>query len=148
MVERPGDLLEKAALMHAVWPGSVVEEGNLTQCIFTLRRAFGYTAGGHRLIVTVPGRGYQFAARVQTIDALPIESVTHVDSRDASDPDTIAAVRSKRSRTRVLWLAGSTATVVLVAGPQAIVLATHGAAAFHGVSNQRRRLRLHRTLSR
>ena len=98
MIERPGDLLDKATLMNAVWPDSVVEEGNLTQCISVLRRALGDTVGDHRFIVTVPGRGYQFAARVQTIDALPIESVTDVDSRDASDPDTSAAVPSTMLR--------------------------------------------------
>ena len=66
MVERPGQLLDKAGILKAVWPQTVVEEGNLSQCIFALRRALGDTAGEHRFIATVPGRGYQFVAQVET----------------------------------------------------------------------------------
>ncbi len=65
MVERPGEMLEKRAILDAVWPRTVVEDGNLTQCIFALRRALGDTASEHRFIATVPGRGYQFVARVR-----------------------------------------------------------------------------------
>lgn len=65
MVGRPGALLEKTELMQAVWPKTVVEEGNLTQCIFVLRRALGESAGEPRFIATIPGRGYQFVAPVQ-----------------------------------------------------------------------------------
>ena len=67
MVERPGELLDKPALLRAVWPTTVVEEGNLSQSIFTLRRALGETAGDARFIVTVPGRGYQFVAEVTIV---------------------------------------------------------------------------------
>ena len=34
-------LVDKSALMRAVWPNAVVEENNLNQCILTLRRALG-----------------------------------------------------------------------------------------------------------
>jgi TolB-like protein/DNA-binding winged helix-turn-helix (wHTH) protein/Flp pilus assembly protein TadD len=69
MVERPGELLDKAAILKAVWPTSVVEEGNLSRCIFELRRALGDAAAEPRFIATIPGRGYQFVAQVRT--ALP-----------------------------------------------------------------------------
>jgi TolB-like protein/DNA-binding winged helix-turn-helix (wHTH) protein/thioredoxin-like negative regulator of GroEL len=64
-VERPGQLVEKKALMDALWPHVVVEEGNLTQTIHTLRRVLGEKAGEHRYIATVPGRGYRFVAEVR-----------------------------------------------------------------------------------
>src|SRR5215831_12429370 len=50
--------------MEAVWPRVVVEEGNLSQAIYELRRALGERPDEHRYIVTVPGRGYQFVADV------------------------------------------------------------------------------------
>ena len=65
MVVHAGDLLEKATILKAVWPTTVVEEGNLSQCIFALRRAFGDTASEPRFIATIPGRGYQFVAQVR-----------------------------------------------------------------------------------
>jgi TolB-like protein/DNA-binding winged helix-turn-helix (wHTH) protein/Flp pilus assembly protein TadD len=119
MVERPGDRLDKATLMNAVWPRAVVEEGNLTQCIFALRRALGDTVGEHRFIVTIPGRGYQFAARVQAEDVLPTEapvslSAIPVASHDAPDADPIVATPGNGLRTRTLWLAGSIATLLVV----------------------------------
>lgn len=65
LVERPGQLVEKKALMDALWPHVVVEEGNLTQTIHSLRRVLGERAGEHRYIATVPGRGYRFVADVK-----------------------------------------------------------------------------------
>lgn len=79
MVERPGEMLEKRAILDAVWPRTVVEDGNLTQCIFALRRALGDTANEHRFIATVPGRGYQFVALVR-------ESIPEVAAARASRP--------------------------------------------------------------
>lgn len=69
LVERPGQRVDKKTLMDALWPSVVVEEGNLTQTIHTLRKVLGETAGEHRYIATVPGRGYQFVAEVQVRDA-------------------------------------------------------------------------------
>jgi adenylate cyclase len=64
LVERPGQLVEKRALIEALWPHVVVEDGSLTQTIHTLRRALGERPGEHRYIATVPGRGYRFVAEV------------------------------------------------------------------------------------
>ena len=68
-VERPGQLLDKRVLMNALWPNLVVEDGNLTQTIYTLRRVLGERPDDHRYIVTVPGRGYRFVADVKVAAA-------------------------------------------------------------------------------
>jgi DNA-binding winged helix-turn-helix (wHTH) protein/Tol biopolymer transport system component len=62
LVANPGRVITKDELLKAVWPESFVEEGNLSQHIFALRKALGDGAG---CIVTIPGRGYQFTAQVQ-----------------------------------------------------------------------------------
>ncbi|HXP66615.1 MAG TPA: transcriptional regulator, partial [Steroidobacteraceae bacterium] len=67
LVERAGELVEKSTLMKAVWPRAMVEENNLNQCIFTLRRVLGEAAGERRFILTVPGRGFKFVAAVTVI---------------------------------------------------------------------------------
>jgi DNA-binding winged helix-turn-helix (wHTH) protein/Tol biopolymer transport system component len=69
LVERAGELVDKASLMRAVWPSTVVEDNNLNQCILTLRRALGESAGERRFILTVPGRGFKFVAPVRAIPA-------------------------------------------------------------------------------
>jgi DNA-binding winged helix-turn-helix (wHTH) protein/TolB-like protein/Flp pilus assembly protein TadD len=58
-------VLEKDALLKAVWPESFVEEANLAQNISALRKALGEAPGENRYIATVPGRGYRFVADIR-----------------------------------------------------------------------------------
>src|SRR5215469_10152045 len=67
LLQHPGELLDKSALIAAVWPNVVVEENNLNQVISALRRGLGDGSGGRRFLVTVPGRGYQFVAPVREV---------------------------------------------------------------------------------
>src|SRR5262252_5454909 len=64
MVEHHDAVLDKERIMEAVWPDSIVEENNLAQAISKLRQVLGETPGSHSYIVTVPGRGYRFVAKV------------------------------------------------------------------------------------
>src|SRR5947209_10232162 len=64
LVERPGALVSKDALIEAAWPGQVVEESNLTVQIAALRKVLGEVPGGDRWIETMPRRGYRFIAPV------------------------------------------------------------------------------------
>jgi TolB-like protein/DNA-binding winged helix-turn-helix (wHTH) protein/Flp pilus assembly protein TadD len=64
LVERRHRVVEKAELMQLVWPASFVEEANLSQTIFVLRKTLGEQPDGRPFIETVPRRGYRFAADV------------------------------------------------------------------------------------
>ena len=64
LVERPGALVSKDALIEAAWPGQAVEESNLTVQIAALRKVLGEVPGGDRWIETMPRRGYRFIAPV------------------------------------------------------------------------------------
>lgn len=61
LVQNRGRVVEKDELMKLVWPDTVVEENNLTRNISTLCKALEEGPTQHRFIVTIPGRGYQFA---------------------------------------------------------------------------------------
>src|SRR5258707_14387793 len=94
LVERSGELVEKATLMKAVWPHAVVEENNLNQCIFTLRKVLGEAAGERRFILTVPGRGFKFVAPVIVIansghEALHTDAA--VPAREATSAEPVSA---------------------------------------------------------
>jgi TolB-like protein/cytochrome c-type biogenesis protein CcmH/NrfG len=67
LVGRPGEILGKAELMDAAWPGRVVEEGNLTVQIAQLRKLLGSAGdgGGGEWITTVPRVGYRFTGAVE-----------------------------------------------------------------------------------
>lgn len=64
LVQNQGRVVEKDELMKLVWPETTVEENNLTRNISSLRKALNERPTEHRYIVTVPGRGYRFAAEM------------------------------------------------------------------------------------
>jgi tetratricopeptide (TPR) repeat protein len=61
----------KDELMNGIWPESFVEESNLSQTIFMLRKTLGETAQDQRYIVTVRGTGYRFAESVREVRIEP-----------------------------------------------------------------------------
>jgi DNA-binding winged helix-turn-helix (wHTH) protein len=63
IAERRGEVISKKDLMDAVWPDSFVEEGNLTQNIFLLRKELGKSPEGEDYIQTLPKRGYRLNVR-------------------------------------------------------------------------------------
>jgi TolB-like protein/DNA-binding winged helix-turn-helix (wHTH) protein/Tfp pilus assembly protein PilF len=67
LIEAGGRLLTKDELMKALWPDTFVLEANLSQTIFTIRKALGESGSEQRYIVTVPGRGYRFGGSVQQV---------------------------------------------------------------------------------
>jgi DNA-binding winged helix-turn-helix (wHTH) protein/Tol biopolymer transport system component len=127
LVAHPGRVVTKDELLKAVWPESFVEESNLSQHVFALRKALGDRAG---CIVTVPGRGYQFTAQVQ--EAMEPEAVGVTGQRAHSGDYIVQHIRERtqvvlqesspsagRSSTRLrlwwpTWVVAIPAVVVLV----------------------------------
>ena len=60
LVRNMGHVVEKDVLMNEVWPDEFVEEGNLAQHIFMLRKVLGEANGNANYIETIPRRGYRF----------------------------------------------------------------------------------------
>src|SRR6266851_4066864 len=67
LIEGDGDLVLKDEIMAAVWPGTVVEDNNLTVQISALRRILDHGQLEGSCIQTVAGRGYRFAATVTRV---------------------------------------------------------------------------------
>jgi DNA-binding winged helix-turn-helix (wHTH) protein len=63
----------KEDLLNAVWPDTFVEESNLTQNVFVLRKALGDADGERRYIITVPGRAYRFAEKVRLVPTSKVD---------------------------------------------------------------------------
>ena len=82
LVERPGDVLSRAEIAAAVWPGTAVEDSNLNVQIAALRQLLDARRTEGSCIQTIRGRGYRFAtpvtrlmadvAAVEDSDALPL----------------------------------------------------------------------------
>ena len=114
LVERRQRVVTKEELLDLVWPGIAVEESNLQVHIFALRKALGADA-----IVTIPGRGYQFAAPLE--DQPTVVAATSSPLRSKIDAETLAGSKSgKRAKFPDDFRRGS---VVLAAFVIAIILA-------------------------
>lgn len=67
LVQNHGKILSKQAILDAVWGDSFVEEGNLTQNIYTLRRVLGTDENNKNFIETLSKKGYRFSADVRLV---------------------------------------------------------------------------------
>ena len=67
LLEHAGAVVEREEFFRRVWQETAVEDGNLTQAIFVLRKLLADP--DQRIIVTLPGRGYMFTAPVETIQS-------------------------------------------------------------------------------
>ncbi len=69
-VENPGRVLSHEAIAGAVWPGLIVTDESIAQCVHDVRRVVG---GNARFpIRTVPRRGYLFADQVNLVPAADV----------------------------------------------------------------------------
>jgi TolB-like protein/tetratricopeptide (TPR) repeat protein len=85
-VERPYELIDKDALVVALWPGLVVEENNLSQVISGLRRVLRDDVQNSRYIQTVPRRGFRFIAPVTELRPLDEDKSISTNSSPKPPP--------------------------------------------------------------
>lgn len=136
LVEARDRLASKAELMQRLWPDAVVEESNLTQQIFTLRKALGDDSEGQTYIRTVPRHGYRFVAEVREVPPATAPDIAIAPGEAAS---AAAGKRSHVGRAIALAVAATVAigaaTLWLVngravaAGTLAVVPIVNGAGA-------------------
>jgi adenylate cyclase len=81
LIEHRDRVVSKDELMELVWPGSVVEENNLTVHISALRKLLGAQA-----VATVPGRGYRFAMEVRESGADTLIATQRAATTSAPEP--------------------------------------------------------------
>src|SRR4051812_38717240 len=113
LVRHAGHVVTKEQLLHEVWADTAVEDGSLTQTVWMVRKTLGGTVE-HRLIETVPKRGYRFVAAVT-------ERSTRAPTIATVDADLVGPIQPAASAIQVLAQGAppvSTAeSVVLPIGP-------------------------------
>src|SRR6266446_7976189 len=117
LVERAGEVVGKDELMARAWPQTFVEDANLKIQVSALRRALGDGQGGHRYVVTVPGRGYNFVSPVSLEGLSPAPSPPPATPTGANNlpfavtrmigrEEAVAALVSRLSRQRLVTIVG------------------------------------------
>ena len=125
----PNQVVTKDELLTALWPSSFVEEGNLSQHVFLLRKALGLVSADQPIVVTIPGKGYQFAAMVEQqcgqlagreeLVIHAVETITRVVVEEEVDDDSPARLERAGARRNRKWLwrlAAGGAGLLLAAG--------------------------------
>ncbi|MGB6728570.1 MAG: winged helix-turn-helix domain-containing protein [Terracidiphilus sp.] len=117
LVQNAGRLVTKDELMKAVWQDSFVEESNLTQTIFMVRKALDETSD-RRYILTVQGQGYRFLVPVtEAANQAPEQDAPVAAADAASILETSSSSRPRIAGGRRLALFVSVAVaLVLIAG--------------------------------
>jgi DNA-binding winged helix-turn-helix (wHTH) protein/Tol biopolymer transport system component len=102
LIDNRNRVVEKSEFMKAVWPDSFVEEGNLSQNIFLLRKTLGDGQEGQRCILTVPGVGYRFVPEVaEQEEQAPAQPPTTTGPVNADPGPALPPLRSPTQRIAV-----------------------------------------------
>jgi eukaryotic-like serine/threonine-protein kinase len=124
LVARRGKLIEKDAMLEAVWKDTFVEESTLTRAIALIRKQLGDDPRHPRFIETVPTLGYRFIASIDLpspIANLPAQRDPTVTPIETAEPEKEAerAVTSTQSkflkRSWIKWAVASTLLVLVSA---------------------------------
>src|ERR1700722_1177995 len=99
LVANSGRIVTKDELLKGVWPDSFVEESNLTQHVFRLRKALQPEPDSAPCIVTIPGQGYQFSVVVESVVESP--AVTKMAPGTLEQRDEIVVQRIRERSTVV-----------------------------------------------
>ena len=105
LVQQRDRVLSKDEILRTVWADAVVEESNLNQQVFVLRKALNGDGHGPEYIATIPRRGYRFVGEVTERSATP-----------SPPSDTRSAAIDERGRFPVSrWLLGTLAGALTIA---------------------------------
>ena len=121
LIENRGALVERDALMAAVWPDVVVEDGNLTVTISMIRKALGDDPNDRRFIETVPRLGYKFVADVRIVGEKPATGAEPIAPAPGGPPTVLTPAPSPRSRPG--WPATGVAIAAVLLAAFALVYA-------------------------
>ena len=89
LAERRGEVVGKDELMNRLWADSFVEESNLTQNIYLLRKTLGNCADGQPFIETFSRRGYRLNGEIKTQNNSELLFATHTKTQTVIEEETI-----------------------------------------------------------
>lgn len=113
LVRRHGEVISREEFLESIWPDTIVEENNLTQCISALRKSFEEAPGEQRFIATIPGKGYLFVAEVDC-GYQEIESEGKADRSSKADLPAGSLVGKKVAAGLVLTVTVASIVVVFM----------------------------------
>jgi DNA-binding winged helix-turn-helix (wHTH) protein/tetratricopeptide (TPR) repeat protein len=114
---RPHEVVSRQELLDAVWPGEFVEDGNLTQSVYLLRKVLGPVLG-EPLVETLARRGYRYAGPLPRAASEPVADRV-VQPRAAS-----GRIARAGARIAALCAAVTAALALVVLPPRPLAVTT------------------------
>ena len=116
LLQNEGSLVLKQEILNTVWSDTFVEDGVLTQNIYTLRQSLGKDAAGNQLIENIARRGYRFTAPVRKSGGVLDEQVSEADKLGAPFGFVSTTEREQRESIprKQYWIYGSFAALILI----------------------------------
>ena len=143
LLERPGELVTREEVRQKLWPRTIVDfDHGLNKAISKIRDALGDSAENPRYIETVARRGYRFLADVRK-ERDPESVPARVGSPAATDRGTPGDVnsgaaggmgRSPSRRSLALWIACSTAVMLVLSATWQLNQRQRSGATIHSVA--------------
>lgn len=138
LADRNGEIISKQEIFDSVWSDTFVEDGVLTQNIYSIRRALGKKEDGSQYIENVPRRGYRFAADITVINGEGDDAAENAGKREAGASEKPNAETSGPK----WWIAAAFSVLVTAAAgayfylrPGETVMKTPANLEFHHVTD-------------
>lgn len=106
LIENAGQLVKKEQLISEIWQDSFVEDSNITQQIYILRKTLGNDENGKPLIETLPKRGYCFVGKLKESHETQSDIQTKVV--------TVTPQTSKFNRAKIILLGAAILSVLII----------------------------------
>lgn len=125
-IAEPGVVHDRGDLFRRIWPGVIVEDGNLSQSVWMLRKALGESR--RHWLRTVAKRGYVFEPPSAVEPVMPAMRAPATSATATEGPDTTLAVKASASQAKEApamlrrnagWLA--VAALVLMVGVMTVL---------------------------
>lgn len=111
LIKNAGQLVKKEQLIAEIWQDNFVEDANITQQIYVLRKTLGTDKNGKPLIETLPKRGYCFVGSIKIVEN---STVSISESNDLSSP--VDSIRSKTSYNKFILSGAAILSVLIIFG--------------------------------
>ena len=117
LVRHRARVLSKEELLSTLWPETFVEEANLSQQIFVIRRTLNGDSESAEYIATIPRRGYRFTAQV--IERSEIERLAESAPNEPTESQVsmVGPIAGRRRRARGGGARGLLASLRSRSGP-------------------------------
>lgn len=106
LVKNAGQLVKKETLISEIWQDSFIEDSNITQQIYILRKTLGNDKNGKPLIETLPKRGYCFVGK--------LKEITVEEPQTQAEITTVNLQKAKFNRPKMILLGAAILSVLII----------------------------------